>query len=78
MSKKVLVLGGRMPGRAAAHALVAALSAKGFEAEEVALHHNEHVDIPEALEVRERSAHPQGKRKKPKKRKLKRKGGSKL
>lgn len=75
MSKEVMVVGGRLTGRTAERALIAALSAKGFEAKEIALHHNEHVDIPEALEVQERSAHPQGKRKK---RKLKRKGGSKL
>lgn len=75
MSQKVIVTGGRMAGRTQARALIAALADTVFEAEEIALHHNEHVDFPE---VQDLPAHPRGKRRKPKKRKLKRKGGSKL
>ncbi|WP_138438566.1 hypothetical protein [Marinobacter alexandrii] len=75
MSQKIIVTGGRMAGRTQARAVIAALAEKGFEAEEIVLHHDERVDFPE---VQDLSAHPQGKRRKPKKRKLKRKGGSKL
>lgn len=75
MTKVAVVTGGRMAGRSQARALIAALATKGFEAKEIALQHNEHVDFPA---VRDLSAHPTGKRIKPKKRKLRRKGGSKL
>lgn len=75
MSKKIVITGCRTAGIASAQALIAALAARGFEVEETALQHNDHIDFPE---VQELSAHPLGKLTKPKRRKLKRKGGSKL
>lgn len=69
-----------MAGRTTALALLMTLEGKGFEGEvidfeKVERHRNRQADLPE---VQELSAHPYGKRKKVKKRRLKRKGGSKL
>lgn len=42
-SKKVLIVGGRRQGSVAIRAMAMALAGKGFEAQEVALEHNDNV-----------------------------------